>query len=114
MLLLLQGPEKNNTKDAINMNGWLVKCFTTLTAHLAPIIQLPEKTSPFLRTARIASPISTYPILKQLVISRCFSGSVASPRDLKYSAVRLNLSAGYPNTTTKVCREVWVIDDVWA
>ena len=107
LLLLAQGPEGTETVRLTR-----IECFVNrLTAHLAPIIQLPAITSPFLRTARIASPISTYPILKQLVISRFFSGSVASPRDLKYSAVRLNLSAGYPKTTTKVCCGIWV-DDV--
>lgn len=111
LLLPAQGPERTQTVRLTR-----IKCLVCntlrLTAHLAPIIQLPAITSPFLRTARIASPISTYPILKQLVISRCFSGSVASPRYLKYSAVRLNLSAGYPKTTTKVCCGFGVVDDV--
>ena len=93
LLLLAQGPERN-TKGAINKDKMSLYNALRLTAHLTPIIQLPPRTSPFLRIARIASPISTYPILKQLVTSRCFSGSVASPSDLKYSAVRLNLSAG--------------------
>lgn len=64
------------------------------TAHLAPTIQLPPRISPFLRTARMASAGSLYPILKQLTISVCGSGSDASPRDLKNSTVTLYLSDG--------------------
>ena len=70
------------------------------TAHLTPTIQVPPKTSPFLRTTRAASPGSLNPILKQLTISVLGSGSVAAPSDLKYSTVTEYLSGGYPNTIT--------------
>lgn len=65
-----------------------------LTAYLTPTIQLPPMTSPFFRTARIASAGFLYPILKQLMISVLGSASVQSPKCLKYSAVTLYLSAG--------------------
>jgi hypothetical protein len=69
------------------------------TANLAPTIQLPLTTSPFLRTALIASLGSRYPSLKQLEISVFSSGFVVSPNDVKYSTATLYLSGGYPKTT---------------
>lgn len=71
-----------------------------LTAHFTPTMKDPPKTSPFLRTARIASAGFVYPILKQFDISRLGSGSVDCPKDRKKSEVKLNLSGGYPKTMT--------------
>lgn len=71
-----------------------------LTAHFTPIMYVPDRTSPFLLTARIASAASLYPILKQLTISVLGSGSVVDPSDLKYSTVIEYLSDGYPKTMT--------------